>query len=146
MAKEFLLTGVDDLHGVSGWVNDHFEDGGKLLKMTITESGKRSLSQNAFQHVCYQEISKFLISNGRKDCNPDWVKEMLKNSFLGWTQESFTDVVTGKVMQRDVLRKTSALDKGEALEYTQNLLDWALNIGLMIKVPEKSDHMKHMRE
>lgn len=143
--KEFLVSSPESLMAVSSYVHDYFDENIKPLKFRITSMGNRTLSQNAFQHVCYQEISDYLISKGRKDCNPEWVKQMLKNSFLGWRSESFTDVKTGQVMQRDVLVKTSSLDKGEALEYTQNIINWAQDIGLMIKIPENSDHMMHMR-
>ena len=137
---------TEDLHSFVSQVHDYFDLESKPLKWKLSKLGNRSLSQNALQHVMYGEISKYLISKGRQDCNPEWVKMMLKNSFLGWRSETFTDVKTGEKVQRDQLVKTSSLDKGEALEYTQNIINWARDIGLEIKIPENSDYMKHMRE
>lgn len=100
----------------------------------------RSLSQNAFQHVIYEEISNYLMSRGRKDCTPEWVKKMLKNAYLGWEQENYTDIKTGEITVRDVLRSTSKLDVGESVYYTDQILEWAASIGCDIKIPAKCEY------
>lgn len=100
----------------------------------------RSLSQNAFQHAIYQEISQYLISRGRTDCNEDWVKDMLKNQFLGWEDREFVDLKTGEVTVRQCLRQTSKLDTGEAVHYTDQILAWAADIGCQIKIPSMCDY------
>ncbi|AUR86969.1 hypothetical protein NVP1091O_66 [Vibrio phage 1.091.O._10N.286.52.B12] len=145
MAFEKLVTSVDDLHEVSGYAHDHFEQGGGTLKVKITNSGKRSLSQNSFQHVCYQEISKYLVAKGRNEWTPEFVKKNLKNKMLGWKTEAFVDVRTGE--RRDIwtLKSSSKLDKGEAMNYITEILDWAESIGCHIKVPEDSEYMKLMQ-
>ncbi|RJP48745.1 MAG: hypothetical protein C4586_08485 [Anaerolineaceae bacterium] len=131
---------------------EQIDECSRLLKVSIPKEGwritftpwreHRSLSQNAFQHVIYQEISKYLINKGRTDCSPEWVKDMLKNKFLGWVQREFTDVVTGKKTVHEVLRPTAALDVGEAYQYTTEILDWAQSIGCDIKIPANSEYMK----
>ncbi len=146
MAIEGFLNNVDDLHGLSSIVHDHFEDGGKALKYKITDCGKRSLSQNAFQHIIYQEISKYLISKGRTDWTPEYTKENMKNAFLGWKDKEYIDVKTGKRSVRSVLRKTSTLDKGDSFRFTTDLIGFSESIGLMIKIPESSDYMKFKNE
>ncbi len=145
MAFEKLVTSVDDLHEISGYTHDHFEQGGGALKVKITNSGKRSLSQNSFQHICYQEISKYLIVKGRNEWTPEFVKKNLKNKFLGWKTETFVDVKTGE--RRDIwtLKSSSKLDKGEAMNYITQVLDWAESIGCHIKIPEDSEYMKAMQ-
>ena len=145
MAFEKLVTSVDDLHEISGYAHDHFEQGGGALKVKITNSGKRSLSQNAFQHVCYQEISKYLIAKDRNEWTPEFVKKNLKNKMLGWQTETFVDVKTGE--RRDIwtLKSSSKLDKGEAMNYITQIMDWAESIGCHIKIPEDSEYMKAMQ-
>lgn len=141
---EFLLTSADDLLKVSGYVNDHFDDAGKPLKVVIKQAGKRSLSQNAFSHAIYQDVSKYLIQRGREDCTPEWVKQMLKNTFLGWEEIEIVNVVTGERVIRQELRHTSKLSKGEMMNYITQLLDWAESIGCQIKIPVNSDYFKYM--
>ena len=141
MAFEKLVTSPDWLHEISSYVCDHFDNGGGALKIKITNSGKRSLSQNAFQHVCYQEISQYLISKGRTEWTPDFVKKNLKNKFLGWTQEPFVDIKTGERREIWTLRHTSKLDKGEAMNYITQILEWAESIGCHIRIPEDCEYM-----
>lgn len=100
----------------------------------------RSLSQNALQHVIYSDISTYLITKGRTDCTPDWVKEALKNKFLGWEPRVYTDIVTGEKKVREVLRETSKLDKGEACHYITQIIAWAESIGLEIKIPAACEY------
>ena len=100
----------------------------------------RSLSMNAFQHVIYKNISEYLISKGRKDWTEKHTKEQMKNNFLGWRRDEFTNVLTGEVEIKETLIPTSGLDAGEAYNYTFSLLDWAQSIGCEIKIPEKCDY------
>lgn len=145
MAFEKLVTSVDDLHEISGYAHDHFEQGGGPLKVRITNSGKRSLPQNDYQHVLYSEISKYLVVKGRNEWTPGFVKKNLKNKFLGWQTETFVDVKTGE--RRDIwtLKSSSKLDKGEAMNYITQILDWAESIGCHIRIPEDSEYMKLMQ-
>lgn len=138
--SEFLLQDDDDLRKVAGFVCDHFENNNAPLKVKITKAGKRSLSQNALQHLCYGEISRYLVSKGRQDCNPEWVKKMLKNKYLGWVEVEYTDIETGEKTIHEELKPTSSLDVGEAYQYTTQIINWALDIGLMIKIPETSEY------
>jgi len=105
----------------------------------------RSLSQNAFQHVIYEEISQYLISRGRKDCSPEWVKDMLKNKFLGWVDKEFVDIKTGEITIHQVLRSTKGLDIGEANHYIDQILAWSADIGCDIKIPTMCDY-RHYKE
>lgn len=114
---------------------------GKDYRVTIKEwKESRSLSQNNFQHVIYQDISKYLIANGRIDCDKDWVKLMLKNKFLGWDVTNITDIVTGEVTQKETIKETKKLDTGEAYHYTTQIIEWAESIGCRIKIPAKCEY------
>lgn len=113
----------------------------KAFRVTIKVwRESRSLSQNAFQHIIYSAISKYLISKDRKDWTPEYTKEQMKNNFLGWRKKEFTNVLTGEVEINKVLIPTSGLDVGESFNYTTSLLDWAQSIGCNIKIPEKCDY------
>jgi hypothetical protein len=103
---------------------------------------RRSLSQNAFQHVIYSEISKFLIANGRPDWCTDTVKKNMKNKFLGWTKEEFVDVITGEIKEVETLVSTSGLDVGASYNYTTELLNWCFDMNINIKIPEDCDYRK----
>lgn len=146
MAKEFFLLSTEDLHQVSGYIHDHFDDTNKPLKVVVKNYGRRSLSQNALQHVVYAEISEYLISKGRTDWTPEFVKEQLKNKFLGWEDKEFVDVVTGQKTVKSVLVKTATLDKGDAYQFTTEILAWAESIGCYIKIPENCEYMELTRE
>lgn len=102
----------------------------------------RSLSQNAFQHVIYGEISKYLIKKGRTDWSNTKVKFEMKNNFLGWVDTECTNVSTGEVTTRQVLKSTSGLDAGEACDYITKLLGFANNIGCSIRIPADSEYQK----
>lgn len=127
-----------------------------LLRLNIPHQGwrisyavwrdNRSLDQNSLMHVIFSDISEYLISKGRTDCTDEWVKEALKNKYLGWEEKEFTDIVTGEKRMREVLRETSKLDKGEAFRFTEQILEWASSIGLEIKMPAKCEYREIMEE
>lgn len=107
---------------------------------------KRSVSQNAFQHVIYNELSKYLISKGRNDWDVKKVKFEMKNNFLGWKQTECVNVLTGEVTIKEVLIGTSGLDVGESYYYTTRLLDFSQSIGCTIRIPEKCDYRDLMEQ
>lgn len=114
------------------------------INISYSTAGNRSLSQNALQHCIYAELSRYLIAKGRADCTAKWIKQMLKNKFLGWVSESFTDISTGEKFTKEVLRHTADLDKGEAGHYTTQIIEWAESIGCQIKIPANSEYMKFL--
>lgn len=116
-------------------------DGAKLSVDVKRWVDKRTLSMNALQHCIYAEVSRYLISKGRLEWSPGFVKKNLKNKFLGWETEVFVDVVTGERREVQSLRKTSELDKGDSYLYTEQIIDWASSIGCEVKIPEKCEFM-----
>lgn len=147
MASEFILNQSEEswLSTIAS-IYDIREESEGDLKIVVTNASKRTLNQNSLQHCIYSELSKYLIKKGRSDCNPDWVKKMLKNKFLGWTQEAFTDILTGEVTHREVLIGTSSLGRGEATIYTTQILEWADSIGCEIKIPARCDYRDAIME
>lgn len=137
---EFKLTLASAVYVTSELINIA-RSPNKTYRVVVSEwREKRSLSQNALQHVIYSDISEYLISKGRKHCTPAWVKDALKNQFLGWELVEFTDLKTGEITRRDVLRSTKSLDVGESCHYTTQILDWAQSIGCNIKIPAKCEY------
>lgn len=134
--KEFKLT-ISSL----GWLVAELtklitSNQGKAYRISIKLwREKRSLNQNAFQHVIYTEISKYLISKGRKDWCPKFTKKNMKNKFLGWVDEEFVDIDTGEILIKSSLKPTAELDVGDSFDYTTSLLDWAEQIGCYIDIP-----------
>lgn len=107
---------------------------------------KRSLSQNAFQHVIYDEISEYLISKGRTDWTPKYTKLNMKNTFLGWELKEYINATTGVVTTEKTLIETSTLDVGVACNYITKLLDFAQNIGCIIKIPAVCDYRYYLNK
>ncbi len=107
---------------------------------------KRSLSQNALQHVIYAELSKYLVARGRTDWTMPKTKFEMKNNFLGWEQTECTNVRTGEISTREVLISTSGLDVGESCDYTTKLLDFAQSIGCTIKIPVNCEYRDIMNK
>ena len=137
--NEFKLTLAGAVYVTSQLID--LARSNKTYRVIVSEwREKRSLSQNALQHVIYSDISEYLISKGRKHCTPSWVKSALKNQFLGWTETEFTDLNTGEITKRQVLRSTKDLDVGESCHYTTQILDWAQSIGCNIKMPAKCEY------
>tara|TARA_R110002020_G_scaffold248376_1_gene462364 strand:- start:3543 stop:3983 length:441 start_codon:yes stop_codon:yes gene_type:complete len=125
----------------------------ELWKLDLTKSWritvvqwreKRSLSQNAFQHVIYKEISAYLIGKGRTEWTEKKTKFEMKNNFLGWEVTECTNVHTGEVTTKETLIETSGLDIGVSGDYTTKLLDFAQNIGCTIKIPAKCDYRDYL--
>ena len=138
--NEFKLTLSSAVYVTSELINIA-RSSNKTYRVVVSEwREKRSISQNALQHVIYTEISDYLVSKGRKHCTPAWVKDALKNQFLGWESVEFTDLKTGEITRRDVLRSTKSLDVGESCHYTTQILDWAQSIGCNIKIPAKCEY------
>lgn len=145
MANEFFVITPESWLACVSHCQDLLEDGA-TLKITVKDARKRSMSQNALQHVIYGEISKYLISKGREDWTPEFVKENLKNKFLGWEEREYIDVETGHKSIMSVLRHTSKLDVGESCDYTTKIIDWAESIGCKIKIPANSVYMEMMEK
>ncbi len=104
----------------------------------------RSLSMNSFQHVIYSKVSKYLISKGRLDWSEEVTKDNLKNKFLGWIDKEYTDIITGEITVKSVLRQTSKLDSGEAYHYTTQLIEWAEFIGCRIEISATGEYKQLM--
>lgn len=65
-------------------IQPYLEDG-KCFRMVLKPwREKRSLSQNALSHMWYTEISEYLIARGKTFATPEWVKDAMKHTYLGY--------------------------------------------------------------
>ena len=139
MAFEKIVTSVDGLHEVSGYVNDHFESGGGALKIKVTNSGKRSLSQNALMWMWLTEIAQQTKQKGYGDYDAEDIHEYFKAKFC--VDKSLT---IGKTTIK--VKSTKKLDKGEMTFYMNQIHQWAINAGFRLSMPEDSEYYQSMQQ
>ena len=73
-------------------------DAGQYFRLQVKPwREKRSLSQNALSHMWYTEISEYLIARGKTFATPEWVKDAMKHTYLGYESKDRVDVVSGEV-------------------------------------------------
>lgn len=140
MKGNYVIDSKEQLVAVFGYIKEAVLNGDPISLQVKPYKKTRSLSQNAFQHVIYGEVSKYLIRHGRKEWNPEFVKKQLKNKFLGWVQTEFVDVLSGEVSIKEELKSTADLDTGESYHYTTQILEWASSIGCYINVPADCEY------
>jgi len=107
---------------------------------------KRTLTQNAMFHAWMGELSRYLISHGRPFCSPEWCKDAMKYTFLGFEETTFTDVQTGAQIVRETLRHTSKLKTGEMFHFMTKVQAWCLDIGCLLRVPVTSEFFELKRQ
>ncbi|WP_273761559.1 recombination protein NinB [Aeromonas hydrophila] len=103
---------------------------------------KRSLSQNALLHLWMDEISDFLIRHGRIQATPEWVKDAMKHSFLGYIETERINVITGERITVSELKHTSSLDTGEMHYFLSHVEVWAVNINCRLTIPDNCEYRK----
>lgn len=139
MAFEKIVTSVDGLHEVSSYVHDHFESGGGALKIKVTNSGKRSLSQNALYWKWLTEIAQQTKSKGYGVYDSEDMHVYFKDKFC--VDKSLT---IGKTTMQ--VKSTKRLDKGEMTFYMNQIHQWAINAGFRLSMPEDSEYYQSMQQ
>ncbi len=102
----------------------------------------RSLSQNALAHVWFNEISAYLMKRGKSFATPEWVKDALKHSYLGYEEREMTDVITGEKTTIHSLRHTADLETGEMNFFLSQVEAWAVSIGCRLTIPADCEYMR----
>ncbi|AUR90517.1 hypothetical protein NVP1144O_69 [Vibrio phage 1.144.O._10N.286.45.B3] len=138
MAFEKIVTNTNGLHEISGYAHDHFEQGGGALKVRITNSGKRSLSQNNLYWRWLTEIAQQTKEKGYGDYDSEDMHEYYKDRYC--PDKSLT---IGKTTIQ--VKSTKKLDKGEMTFYMNQIHQWAVNAGFRLSMPEDSEYMKAMQ-
>ncbi|MCD9775848.1 YbcN family protein [Klebsiella variicola subsp. variicola] len=116
--------------------------GGSYRLILKTWRETRSLSQNSLSHAWYEQISKYLVSRGKAFASPEWVKDAMKHTYLGYEQREMTDVITGEKTTVSSLRHTSDLDTGDMFDYMSKVQAWAAEIGCLVSVPADSEYQQ----
>lgn len=142
--KDFRLN-----FGSLGWfiteLTKMLKDSNKTYRVQVKEwRESRSLSQNALFHKWTHELSGYLLKRGRKDCTPDFCKDLLKHTFLGYEEKLMTNVLTGEKVVTSTLKRTSGLDVGEMTDFMNRCYYWAADIGCFLTIPEHSEYKKLM--
>jgi len=106
---------------------------------------KRSIPQNDTFHMWCGELSRFLLKNGRKWATPEFVKDMLKHSFLGYKDTTRLDVSTNKPEKVRELIHTSDLSTGDMFHFMEQCEAYSVGIGCLLTIQEKSEYMQNKR-
>lgn len=111
-------------------------------------SGKkaRSMSQNNLAHLWFGEISRWLTGHGREFATPEWCKNAMKHTFLGYDDVFDTDVISGISTRRQELRHTARLDVGEMKLFMDQVYHWCLEKELMLTIPEGCEYDRLRKE
>lgn len=97
----------------------------------------RTLNQNALFHMWLNEASKQFERRGKKNIEPERLKLLLKNHFLGTI-----DVEVGSQVVTGVIRSTKKLDRGEMQHFMEQCEQWFLDMGVKLTIPGDSEYMK----
>ena len=96
----------------------------------------RTLNQNALFHMWLNEASKHFEREGKRNVEPERLKLLLKNHFLGTI-----DVEVGSQVVPGVIRSTRKLDKAEMQRFMEQCELWFLDMGVKLTIPGDSEYM-----
>ena len=135
-----LIIDTRDLDDLNACIRTMLELG--PVSVQLKSHTKRSIPQNATAHMWFGELSRWLISKGKDFATLEWVKAVMKSTFLGYVEVVDTDVITGKKTSRQELRHTSSLDTGEMKLFMDMVYGWALDRGVMLTIPDNSEYKR----
>ena len=141
MIKEYKLL-TSNLNTAIDMLKAMLSDNAEVELNAKPWKAKRSLSQNALLHMWMSELSKYLISKGRDQATPEWCKEAMKHTFLGYEMRNKTNVITGEIFTTSELKRTRDLNTGEMTHFLDRIYNWALNINCFLTIPENSEYAK----
>ncbi|ECK2143365.1 hypothetical protein FQW43_27370 [Salmonella enterica subsp. enterica serovar Enteritidis] len=121
-------------------LQSYIEDGQSFRLILKPWREKRSLSQNSLSHMWYAEISEYLIRRGKSFATPEWVKDALKHTYLGYETKERVDVVSGEITIVQSLRHTSDLDTGDMYIFLCKVEAWAMDIGCHLTIPQSCEY------
>jgi len=147
MSEERIIQNHQQLLDVLPAIAEH----GYPLRLTWKTS-TRSLSQNALFHKWCEEVASFFVDHGKTHfasgatISKESIKRNLKQTFLGTHKVEHIDLTTGEVTEREELRHTSDLDKGEMQHFLDQVSAWATEYGIGLTRPEDSEYLRIARE
>ena len=102
---------------------------------------KRTLSQNAVFHMWMNDMSAYLTRKGRQFATPEWCKDAMKYTFLGFEAIGHTNVTTGEITVSSELKHTANLSTGDMYHFMEQCEAYCAGIGCLLTIPEKSEYM-----
>lgn len=121
-------------------MHDIAKTGDFPLEISAKKASRRTIPMNSTLHMWFGELSKFLVSKGRKDCTPEFCKDLMKFTFLGCEEVERINAVTGERVKMQKLRSTTDLDKGEYLYFMEQVNQWCADKGCLLTMPIKSEY------
>ena len=113
---------------------------------------RRSLPQNSLFHKWCGQIAEFFVSRGKTHfasgtaIDAASIKRNLKETFLGTEIIEHVNLKTGEITEREELRHTSHLDRGDMCAFMTLVDRWAMEHGIPLSHPEDSEYQQIMRE
>lgn len=92
------------------------------------------------------ELSKYLVGKGRRQATPEWCKEAMKHTFLGYEMRNKTNVVTGEIFTTSELKRTRDLNTGEMTHFLDRVYQWSIDIGCFLTIPENCEYAQLKRK
>ena len=138
MAKEFILqkTEASWLATIASLYDLHEEAEGNL-KIVVTNSGRRSVSQNSLAWMWYGEIAAQTRVKGYGVFDSEDIHEYMKDAYC-----PNKPLVMGKKTLS--IKSTKKLDTGEMTHYLNQIHQWAINAGFSLTMPHDSEYMRMM--
>jgi len=139
MSEQFIIRNHTNLVAVIAHLSEMKVDKPMVIDIKL-QGTRRSLSQNALFHKWCVEISDFLIKKGRKIWTPEFTKDSLKHTFLGYEEVERTDMKTGVIRVSSELKHTSKLATPEMYFFMSQVDAWANNVGCNVTIPARCDY------
>lgn len=155
MAFEKLVTSPDGLHEISGYVNDHFKNGGGALKFVITESnGNGKVGMLRLWRKWMSITAEFMANGGvtmplmyDKDGKPYGKRRFNAND----AHELFTAQWLGLDHQGNRLswvmsEGSNVADKGQRVMAMMKHQNWCIEKGINLPKPRDSEFSELERQ
>jgi NinB protein. len=143
MTQNLLPDGIKltrlNFQAVGERIGEALSSGNEYRLILKPWSEKRSLSQNATFHMWCGELSDYLTKRGRTQATPEFCKDLLKYTFLGFETKTFTDAITGEQQDVQQLRHTRDLKSADMFDFMTRVQAWAIDIGCFLTVPENCE-------
>ncbi len=98
---------------------------------------RRSISQNDLFHVWVRDMLRHFKKKGGFTGTEEELKLMVKYKFLGTE-----DIEVGSTNIPAQVRRTSALDRGEMLQFMEQVEAWCIDLGVKLTKPQQSEYAK----
>lgn len=150
--KEFLLTCPDDVCQISGYAHDHFESGGKPLKVQITQRNNGTIPMLKLWRMWMAEIARWKADRGSAmplyydhDGNPVGWRRFNEND----AHEAYTYLCLGAdengnryswAVNSDEYEGRKVASIGQKLHAMQKFHQHCIEHGIPITIPDNSEY------